>query len=314
MPKTPILQELAMPDKVLASLLTVLRALSHAEHEREAVRASLLFPGVDGAGFASQLEFCTHAEGLTIADTEEVALLAGMGNGFDGALVVHPDGRVYGTAFFSDASPPQDPMLPNRYWLVANASAEAAGLLILFAGEGDISLFHRGMRVLSHRQGTWHIHANTFDVALQEVESNGGPPCAVLSDALRLAFRLADQGSGALFTVGDHQAVLALATEPKADYVDWSSLNVADGDYRPLLAVARQDGATVIGAEGQIVKGMVYLHPPADTGACEEFISGSKHDTAAKVSAATRAATVAVSVNRRVSVFFGGNRLFRVIG
>ena len=75
-----------------------------------------------------------------------------------------------------------------------------------------------------------------------------------------------------------------------------------------------QDGATVIASDGIVVQGMTFLRPPAGTAAEEEVGRGSKHSTAAKISAATKAIAIAVSVDGRITIYSGGQVKLKVMG
>jgi DNA integrity scanning protein DisA with diadenylate cyclase activity len=81
-----------------------------------------------------------------------------------------------------------------------------------------------------------------------------------------------------------------------------------------IIGLMSQDGATIISADGAIVQGMTFLRPPVGTAAQEEVGRGSKHSTAAKISSATAALSVAVSVDGRVTLYSGGEVKLKVMG
>lgn len=310
----PIIHNLDMSNEVFGHLMNLLRKLEYAMHEKEPICSAIMFPSSKANCALFDQPFVAARESLTIADEAEVEALAHLVDGFDGTVVIHPDGRVIGNILYPAPLAPPDVFLPKRYWAATAASQSSNGLLILFAGEGRITLFYRGIRVLSHRNATWHIHSQAFDRALTKIESEHGLSHLIVSNVLKIAFEMSDLGYGALFTIGDEEPVLALSDVPKSDYVRWRTSNVQDLDKRPIITLAKQDGATIISTNGQVLRGMVFLRPPAGTKAEEEIGKGSKHDTAAKMSAATKAVTVAVSVDGRISLYSRGKLVFKMMG
>lgn len=309
----PIIHDLGISAEVFGHLISLFRKLAYAVHEKEPVCTSIMLPSQEAVDKIAA-PFFSAREGLTIADEAEVETLAHLVNGLDGAVIICPDGRVIGDSLFPYRAAPHDTFLPKRYSAAAAASRRSGALLTLFAGDGRIVIFYRGTRILSHRNATWHIHSQALDNALVKLETDLGLPQSIVANVLRIAFEMADQGYGALFTIGDEDAVLALADPANASYGKWGIHNVQDIDIRPVISLAKQDGATIISTDGEVVQGMAFLRPPAGTVAEQEIGKGSRHDTAAKMSAATRAVTTAVSVDGRISLYREGKLVFKIMG
>ena len=310
----PIIHDLSMQNKVFSQMIARIRELKYAVHEKEPISCAIMFPGQKHLESLSDSVYVSSSKRVTIADGKEIEAFANLTDGFEGTMVIHPEGDVIGNILYQKNSKPDDKYLPERYWAAASTSKKYDALLILFAGEGKILMFYKGYRFLLHRHATWHIQSPRFDKALSKIESEHGLSHSMVSNVLRIAFNMADLGYGAFFSLGDEKSVLAIAETPKSSYVKWSSYSVQDKDKRPIIALARQDGATIVSEKGGVLQGMTVLHPPVGTKAEEEVGKGSKHDTAARVSAATKAVTIAISVDGRISIYSKGKLVFKMMG
>jgi DNA integrity scanning protein DisA with diadenylate cyclase activity len=122
----------------------------------------------------------------------------------------------------------------------------------------------------------------------------------------RLALSLADQGHGALITVGDHEGVLEYCEEPSNDPLAWTPFELAAIDPSLVLGLLAADGATIIDETGTVHLTRATVRVPAGVVAEEEVGRGIKHRTAAQITAISGAVAFAVSVDGRISVYVDG--------
>lgn len=303
-----IFNELGTKTQVLSRLVELIEKLKHAEHEKEPVQASLLVVRNE-VGLGNGV-FARAAPTVAIDAIDELLSLAQLVDGYTGALTIQADGKVVGNYLFPPAPKRYDDYLPDRYRAAAHASFETGGLLFLFAGAGRVSVFHGGSRLLVHRGSTWHrTDINRRDLARLAHSHSLEPD--LLETILRVALRLSDMGAGTLITVGDEQSVLRYSDPPKTDHVHWSRMRIGETPDSAIIPLLRQDGATLISADGVVVQGMTFLRPPAGVEAVEEVGKGSKHSTAAKISKITDAIVVVVSVDGRITLFSHGEHALK---
>lgn len=309
-----VIHELNLSREVVEHAVNLIRSLKDATHEREPVTSACLIVPIAEASQLRGLLFVKAPANCTLGNTSEVESLALLVDGYEGALGVLADGTVLGGFLYEADVARDNEFLPSRYGRAASQSRKTDGLLVLFCGRGRAQVFFRGQRLLSHRNATWHVHSGGFSSALESLAAQHGVQVPVLIAVARVALVMSDAGQGALFTVGDAEAVNGLATKTVNTTAEWVPASVTSADLRAVAALARQDGATIIAANGVLLRGGVFLHPPADIAAEKQVGKGSRHDTAVKVSAATKALAIAVSVDGQVSFFSNGALAFKFMG
>ncbi len=141
---------------------------------------------------------------------------------------------------------------------------------------------------------------------------------SVLIRALQVATELACEGRegkavGALFVVGDDQAVLAHAQQmvmnPFRGYEE-SERNIMDpGLTETIKEFSHIDGAIIVRGDGVILSAGAYLRSKAPVEGLPSGL-GARHVAAAGISAATRALAIAISEStRQISLFRFGKRI-----
>lgn len=310
----PIIKILQIPDPTLSCLLRLIRCLDHAVHEREAVCTAVLIVPTPNSLMRLGKPFVTPKERVSIGEEDKISTLAQLVHGLEGSIVAVPSGEVLGGVLYPAATESPTDFLPARYWKAAAAAKRSGGLLVLFLGGGRTEVFYAGRRVISHRAGMWRLEPEDVAGQLEGLALRHEVRPNVLSAVIRIATIMADEGAGGLFAIGAVDAVLSMADAPSEQLIGWTASNVVAEDLRPAIALARQDGAVLVSQTGEIVRGMLFLHPPREIVAEQEAQRGTRHDTAAKVSAASNAITVAVSVDGTISVYSRGRRLIRLFG
>ena len=309
-----VLRELGISDEVLAKMVALISQLKHLQHEKESVRSAMIIvpKGVPERLIGTKM--LSAGTGVSFESIAEVLCLANLVDGFQGTVAFRPDGRALGNFLYLDALYTGDPFLPKAYHLPAAASASSSGLLFLFSGNGRVSVFYKGQRILSHRGATWHLHTTELERGIRDLSKKYQIDVPVLQQVFRIALRLSDEGKGALITVGDHEAVIDISDPPKTKHLEWVDMHLGESRDEAILGLMSQDGATIVSGNGQVVQGMTFLRPPARTEAEEEVGRGSKHSTASKTSKVTKAVCLAVSVDGRVTVYSDGSIAFKIMG
>ena len=301
------LVSLGVAENNLWALLDRIHDLKYATHERQPVHTSiLLIPDstpVDKVGRLTS----APSQGLHISERSDFLSFAQCADGFRSGVLIRPSGEVLGTFSFRPEAATADHLLPERYQAACGASASSCGLLFLFAGNGRVCIFQNGRRILSHRGNIWHIHTDDIEQTIARLCHGRSIQESLLTEVTRIAFRISDEGQGALITVGDHDAVLAVY-EPKQRARDVSVMRIGETPHEDLVLLMSQDGATIIAADCSIVGAEGFLRPPPQTTSQQERHRGSRHNTAIAVSAITQAVCLAVSVDGSVTLYSRGKR------
>lgn len=142
-----------------------------------------------------------------------------------------------------------------------------------------------------------------------------------LEQVALIALELAREGRegrkiGTLFTVGDHEAVLArsrpMILDPLAGHPEHRK-RIEDSNVRETLKeLAQLDGAFVVSDARVAVAACRYLSASAD-GIELPLGLGSRHMAAASISRDTRCVTVALSESSMVRIFDGGELVTEII-
>ena len=310
----PIVRSLKLSEATFSSLLRIIGELKFAVHEQKAICSSILMLSDKDAQDLLGDMFVEAAPGITLENVPEVLSLARLVDGFEGAVIIKTNGEIIGDCLFNSKSENIDFFLPERYHKAATASLRSGGLLLLFEGNGRVSIFLRGNRVLSHRGASWHLQAGDIKRGVEALSQEKSIDPAVLKEIIRMAYRISDDGLGALIAVGDHRHVLDISDPPRTKYLNWIPMRLGQSSDEVIVKLMTQDGATIVAEDGTIIQGMTFLRPPAGTDGEIEVGAGSKHSTAARVSKLTNAICVVVSVDGRITVYSNGCIAFKMMG
>lgn len=143
----------------------------------------------------------------------------------------------------------------------------------------------------------------------------------VLEHVVVLAIELAREGRegrkvGALFVVGDHEAVLErsrpLILDPLFGHPA-EAKHITDPNVKETLKELSQlDGAFVISAEGEVISACRYLNA-SSVGITLPMGLGSRHMAAASITAETDAVAVVASESSMVRIFDDGELISEII-
>jgi len=298
---------LGMKEESLWALLSRVHELKYATHEKQPLSTSILIiaDGVD----PNKIGRITSApsDGLHISEESDFLSFAECANAFRSTVVMRSTGEVLGIYSFHRGLTSTDCLLPDRYRAACGASAITSGLLFLFAGNGRVCVFQSGHRILSHRGTTWHVHTDDITKVIRDLSVSHSLDLSLITEIMRLAFRISDEGSGALITVGDQATVLGIY-EPKKKARDLSAMRIGETPDEDLVLLMSRDGATIVASDWSILAAEGFLRPPAHTRAEQEAHRGSRHNTAVAVSAITKAVCVAVSIDGSVSIYSQGKK------
>lgn len=313
----PAIQSLEIDDATIGAILRLVIELRHLKHEKESVRTSLLIipndMSPDSIGDIHVLPSGTLSLSTSRAQTEIVQLVQWIG-GFEGGVVINASGDVLGSVIFRKTTTTSYPLLPERYHRVARASLDSRGLLFLFSGNDRATVFYLGNRMLTYRGASWHLQPSDLPAGISQLAREYHISEGALHHLFRMSLRLSDEGQGAFATIGNHEEVLKYSDLREASRFQWPSLHVKDSDPDAVFGLMKQDGATIIRADGQIVQGLTTIRPPAGKSPLQDRQKGTKHHTAATISMLAKCIAVAVSVDGQITVFAGGTERFKLMG
>jgi long-chain acyl-CoA synthetase len=193
------------------------------------------------------------------------------------------------------------------------AISKQGDALVFFVPTGgkQVRVFADGQLVGRYANGDWspeNIGRVTQVVTHLAEQKNYAP--ALVNRILRCAFQMSEENLGAIFTVGHADAILKHADAPEISHfalvVGTELAHLSD---RELINFARQDGATVIDAQGKFRGCMVLLRPDANTQAEIGSGKGARHSSAAKISAETQCLAITVSQDGPITIYDNGRRV-----
>ena len=281
-------------------------------HEKEAVKANILLvkqeQNLNVIG-----DFYIKVDDVKITDTDKIISLVGMIYDYNNTLVIDNNGKVWGLLSLYDKGS-VNLYLPNQFKRVLFASRKTEGLAILCNGDGRVSIISEGQRILLHRGASWFLSSWNHDATVQALSRKYKIRVTVLEKIFSTIFEMAYIGKGGLVTIGDSEEVKKYSEQPAIDFVQNLKLNVEKLSVSALVGMIEQDGATIISDKGVLEQSMSFLRPPSDAPGKVEINRGSRHSTALRVSAITQAIVIAVSVDGRITLYKGGEIVFKIMG
>ena len=189
--------------------------------------------------------------------------------------------------------------------------------VVFFVPKGgrQVRVFAQGELVGRYSNGDWAPEVTgQLETILQRLTEERGYDGALLRRLLRCAFRMSEENRGAIFLLGDADAILAKSDAPDiSHFALLVSSPVSSLTDDELINFAQQDGATVIdGRSGRFRGCMVLLRPDAATEAQVGPGKGARHSSAAKMSAETGALAITVSQDGPITLYDEGRRILSV--
>ena len=185
--------------------------------------------------------------------------------------------------------------------------------MVLFVPPGgrQVRVFADGQPVGRYANGRWSPESiSSTEEAVRRLAEQRDLDLELLIKVLRCAFLMSEQNLGAIFSVGDADAVLGRSDSQELDaYATIVRTDIRELSEKQLINFAKQDGATVIDASGRFRGCMVLLRPSASTAAQVGLGRGARHSSAAKISAETESLAIAVSQDGPITVYDSGRRV-----
>ncbi len=180
-------------------------------------------------------------------------------------------------------------------------------------GGRQARVFADGQLVGRYANGDWSPDSmlRIDEVVVQLVEEKNYN-LALVQRVLRCAFQMSEKNLGAIFIVGNADNILEHSDASEIEISHFASIartNIDQLSDEALINFAKQDGATVIDAQGQFRGCMVLLRPDADTQAEIGPGKGARHSSAAKMSAEAQCLTITVSHDGPITIYDSGRRI-----
>jgi DNA integrity scanning protein DisA with diadenylate cyclase activity len=178
-------------------------------------------------------------------------------------------------------------------------------------GGRQVRVFANGQLVGRYANGDWSPDnvAQISEVVARLAEERGYD-LALMRRLLRCALQMSERNQGAIFLLGETDYVLERSdTSEISSFATFVTADVYQLSDRELICFAKQDGATIIDAQGQLRGYDVVLRPDADTPAEIGPGKGARHSSAAKMSAEAQCVAITVSQDGPITVYDGGRRI-----
>lgn len=239
--------------------------------------------------------------------------LAKMVDGFVLGYVVDKYGYVRGVSRLEVELTDADNILLGPQFRHHAAISKHCDALVFFVPHGgrQVRIFANGQLVGRYANGDWSPENITrVDEIINQLASEHQYHLSIMHRVIRCAFQMSEENLGAIFVLGDASLIMK-----HSDNSEISSFAVIVSDDinalsdRELINFAKQDGATVIDAQGQFRGCMVLLRPSPDTEAEIGPGKGARHSSAAKMSAEAQCVAITVSQDGPITVYHRGQRV-----
>ncbi|HRV90973.1 MAG TPA: AMP-binding protein [Anaerolineae bacterium] len=179
------------------------------------------------------------------------------------------------------------------------------------SGGKQVRVFADGQLVGRYSNGDWSQDIMPqVDEVINQLAQQKNLKFALLQRLLRCAFQMSEENLGAIFIVGNADAVIEKSDAPEISHFAWIfGTDVRSLSDEELINFAKQDGATVIDAQGKFRGCMVLLRPDSGTKAEIGPGRGARHSSAAKMSAETDCLAITVSQDGPITVYDSGRRV-----
>jgi DNA integrity scanning protein DisA with diadenylate cyclase activity len=193
------------------------------------------------------------------------------------------------------------------------AISQRCDAVVFFVPSGgrQVRVFANGQLIGRYSNGDWSPENISYvDQAVAELAERKQYQLSLVRRVLRCAFQMSEENLGAIFIIGNADAILKHSDAPETSHfaliVSDDINNLSD---RELINFAKQDGATVIDIQGRFRGCMVLLRPDATTKAEIGAGKGARHSSAAKMSAEADCLAITVSQDGPVTIYDAGQRV-----
>jgi len=174
-----------------------------------------------------------------------------------------------------------------------------------------VRVFSDGQLVGRYANGSWSPESiPRIDEAVARLAEQKNYDLPLLQRILRCAFLMSEQNLGAIFILGDADAVLERSDLPEiGSFATIANVDMDQLSEQELVNFAKEDGAIVIDAQGRLRGCMVLLRPAAGTQAEIGLGKGARHSSAAKMSAEAECLAITVSQDGPITLYDCGQQI-----
>ncbi len=178
-------------------------------------------------------------------------------------------------------------------------------------GGRQVRVFADGRLMGRYSNGDWSPETiSQVDEAITSLAEEKNYNTALIQRVLGCAFQMSEENMGAIFIIGNADTIL---TYSDASEISHFAVIVSDElDHlsdQELINFAKQDGATLVDADGRFRGCMVLLRPDAGTQAEIGLGKGARHSSAAKMSAEAQCLAITVSQDGPITIYDSGRRM-----
>jgi DNA integrity scanning protein DisA with diadenylate cyclase activity len=179
------------------------------------------------------------------------------------------------------------------------------------AGGRQVRVFADGQLIGRYSNGDWAPeNMLRVDEVISQLAQEKRYDPNLIRRILRSAFQMSEDNLGAIFILGNADLILEHSdTSEISDFALIVSAPLENLSDQELINFAKQDGATVIDIHGRFRGCMVLLRPDADTKAEIGPGKGSRHSSAAKMSAELDCLAITVSHDGPITIYDSGRRI-----
>lgn len=309
----PALEELKIGEDFLSYVLDIISRLKYNIKDSKLLCTSILILPGNVRINSKDMNVLKKVEGNLSNSLFKLISSAAEVNGFTGGFALKSDGTFIGNISYDNKVSGFNILLSEKYVKPVIASKKTNGLLFLFKGDGKISIFYKGNRILSHRRATWHIHPAEVNRGIEFLSSKHKVEEETLKTLLKYAYKISDSGKVAFITYGDSENILKFA-DPSKGMIETGNRPVKNFEEDFLLDLFSKRGACIIDNESRIIQGNTFLRPPDIKYTGIALSKTSKYNTAAKVSYLSNAICLVVELDGNITVYSKGKIAFRIMG
>jgi long-chain acyl-CoA synthetase len=197
-----------------------------------------------------------------------------------------------------------------RHHAAISRQCDAVVFLVRYGGR-QVRVFANGQLVGRYADGDWAPdNVPHMDEVVAQLSEQKGYDLGMLRRVLRCAFQMSEENLGAIFFIGDADFILGRSDAPEmSSFSAFARVAIAQLSDQELINYARQDGATVIDPQGYLRTFSTFVRPRANTPAEIGPGKGSRHSSAAKMSAEAACLAVTVSQDGPITLYDSGRRV-----
>jgi long-chain acyl-CoA synthetase len=185
--------------------------------------------------------------------------------------------------------------------------------LVFFVPSGgrQVRIFANGELVGRYANGDWSPdNLSGLNQLIRQVANQKGYDFSLIQRVLHCAFDMSEKNLGAIFLIGEAETILRHSdTSEISSFATIASTKIDYLTDQELINFAKQDGATVIDAQGWFKGCMVLLRPGANTPAEIGSGRGARHSSAAKMSAEAGCLAITVSQDGPITLYDSGHKI-----